>query len=66
MELGEILWGKTDGLCGKLNGDPYDDFNDKDGNPVDTIQDFEAAWRRGECEARSERYSDKADDYRMA
>ena len=40
------MWNSTSGLCGRHNGDPYDDFRDGD-NDVDDVSALGAAWRRG-------------------
>eukprot|EP00094_Tigriopus_californicus_P010405 TCALIF_10037-PA protein Name:"Similar to SSPO SCO-spondin (Homo sapiens)" AED:0.11 eAED:0.13 QI:68/0.47/0.38/0.83/0.58/0.61/18/0/1151 len=45
VDVGESLWNKTTGLCGRHNGNPYDDFEDKNGKPVQKLNTLVAGWR---------------------
>ena len=39
-----ILWGRTTGLCGSLNGNPYDDFKTYTGEDSRGLADFVQSW----------------------
>ena len=38
------LWGRTTGLCGSLNGNPYDDFKTYTGEDSRGLADFVQSW----------------------
>lgn len=39
------LWGRTIGLCGNLNGKPYDDLMTKSGVITNSIPTFATSWQ---------------------
>ena len=44
MVLGEALWNKTAGLCGRINAFSSDDFESRDGSTPETLIDFVNSW----------------------
>ena len=44
LDLGEALWNKTAGLCGRMNGFWSDDFESRDGSRPETLIDFVNSW----------------------
>lgn len=44
IDVGESLWNKSTGLCGRHNGNPYDDFMDKNGKPVQKLSTLLTGW----------------------
>eukprot|EP00095_Tigriopus_kingsejongensis_P005163 maker-scaffold237_size242172-snap-gene-0.16 protein:Tk05163 transcript:maker-scaffold237_size242172-snap-gene-0.16-mRNA-1 annotation:"PREDICTED: hemocytin" len=55
LDVGESLWNKTSGMCGTHNGNPYDDFADKSGQPVQQLAHLLTSWQAShECD-RSDR-----------
>lgn len=55
LETSELLWNRTSGLCGRHNGNPYDDFEDKSGQTSRTLEEFSNAWSQsleGQCQNR--------------
>lgn len=49
LEIGEILWNKTDGLCGVHDENHYNDFTKPDGNGAVSLSDFVSSWTTGAC-----------------
>jgi len=48
VETGEKLWGSTLGLCGNLNGDPFDDFLGSDGRTkAENVDQLANEWKAG-------------------
>jgi hypothetical protein len=48
VEIAESLWDSTLGLCGRLNGDPYDDFLGSDGTTkLTSVSELAAEWKSG-------------------
>ena len=44
ITLGPVLWGRTQGLCGSLSGNPYDDFRSGSGERLAGLASFIDSW----------------------
>ena len=44
-----MLWNKTSGLCGIHNGNPFDDFGDREGEHSESLEAFVSSWSSGQC-----------------
>lgn len=45
VEASVLLWNNTEGLCGKLDGNPENDFTTKANTLAKTKSEFASSWK---------------------